>query len=210
MSQLQDSSIRQSDPDSDLDSDSNSNSDLGSLDDQGNAQFEDEYIATEEQTNLEPKVPLSTSIVLDKLPQDRQSQLNHNPYLKSEQKSQSREGTKFRMETVLPKKTTEKNENQHSSASTTKSPEKVTIRFQPIGSTTAIHPKVFKISSMQSILTVNKFLSQKLKNNERQPLHLYIQNSFLPSPDERVGDLYALFATNHELIISYCNTIAFG
>ena len=85
---------------------------------------------------------------------------------------------------------------------------KITIRFVPIGSTPAIQPRVFKISSTQTISTLNKFLCKKLKH--KGILHLYIQNSFMPLPDEQIGALYSLFKTNNELIISYCNTIAFG
>lgn len=85
---------------------------------------------------------------------------------------------------------------------------KITIRFVPIGSTPSIQPRVFKISSTQTISTLNKFLCKKLKH--KGILHLYIQNSFMPLPDEKIGALYGLFKTNNELIISYCNTIAFG
>lgn len=86
--------------------------------------------------------------------------------------------------------------------------EKITIRFQPIGLTPAINPRVFKIASNQSIATLGKFLKRKLRNNGG--LHLYVQNSFLPNPDEVLGDLYDLFKTGNELIISYCYDVAFG
>ncbi|CAI5757156.1 unnamed protein product [Candida verbasci] len=85
---------------------------------------------------------------------------------------------------------------------------KITIRFQPIGSAKSIEPRVFKISSNQTISTLNKFLTKKLKSKEL--LRLYVQNSFQPLPDEKIGDLYNLFKTNNELIVTYCNTVAFG
>ncbi|KAL6450884.1 ATG12 Ubiquitin-like protein ATG12 [Candida maltosa Xu316] len=126
-----------------------------------------------ENEQLPTKVPLSTSIILEKkLSQDQQQQMfRHTPNQKEEDS-------------------------------------KIMIRFVPIGSTPSIHPRVFKISSSQTISTLNKFLSKKLKHKEL--LHLYIQSSFSPLPDERIGTLYELFKTNNELIISYCNTIAFG
>ncbi|EER33242.1 hypothetical protein CTRG_03667 [Candida tropicalis MYA-3404] len=117
------------------------------------------------------KIPLSTSIILEKkLPSQQQQQEILNP--------QTIESSK------------------------------ITIRFVPIGSTPSIQPRVFKISSTQTISTLNKFLCKKLKH--KGILHLYIQNSFMPLPDEKIGALYGLFKTNNELIISYCNTIAFG
>lgn len=120
---------------------------------------------------IETRVPLSTSIVLEKLPSQDQLQL---------------------------KKIIHEQETF-----------KITIRFQPIGSTPAITPKVYKISSNQTISTINKFLTKRLKIKTKL-IYLYIQNSFQPNPDERLGDLYELFKTNNELIINYCHTIAFG
>ncbi|RCK63097.1 Ubiquitin-like protein ATG12 [Candida viswanathii] len=117
------------------------------------------------------KIPLSTSIILEKkIPLEQQEKVLNPP------------------------------------PTTTDS--KIMIRFVPIGSTPSIQPRVFKISSGQTISTLNKFLCKKLRH--KGILHLYIQNSFMPLPDEQIGSLYALFKTNNELIISYCNTIAFG
>ncbi|CUM55420.1 Ubiquitin-like protein ATG12 [Debaryomyces fabryi] len=130
--------------------------------------LEDKVIEDEK---IETKIPLSTSIVLEKLPDQKQLQLSKITH----------ESNIF----------------------------KVTIRFQPIGSTPSINPRVFKISSNQSISTISKFLIKKLKIKSNL-IYLYIQNSFQPNPDEKLGDLYNLFKTNNELIINYCYSIAFG
>lgn len=86
--------------------------------------------------------------------------------------------------------------------------DKITIRFQPIGSTPAITPRVFKISGNQTISTLNKFLGKRLKYDRL--IQLYIQSSFLPNPDEVLKDIYDIFRTNNELIVSYCYEVAFG
>lgn len=124
-----------------------------------------------EEENVETKVPLSTSLILNKLPSQKQLQLS-----------------KITNETSIYK---------------------VTIRFQPIGSTPSISPRVYKISSNQTISTINKFLIKRLKIKNNL-IYLYIQNSFQPNPDEKLGDLFNLFKINNELILSYCHSIAFG
>ena len=86
--------------------------------------------------------------------------------------------------------------------------DKITIRFQPIGSTPAITPRVYKISGNQTISTLNKFLGKRLKYDRL--IQLYIQSSFLPNPDEVLKDIYDIFRTNNELIVSYCYEVAFG
>lgn len=86
---------------------------------------------------------------------------------------------------------------------------KVTIRFQPIGSTPIITPRVFKVSSNNTISTLKRFLIKRLKVKNNL-IYIYIQNSFQPLPDETVGDLYNMFRVGSELILSYCHTVAFG
>ncbi|KAH3678372.1 hypothetical protein WICMUC_001389 [Wickerhamomyces mucosus] len=89
--------------------------------------------------------------------------------------------------------------------------EKITIRCQPIGSAPELHPTVFRISYSQPFSTLIKFILKKLKKKLDQGIvHCYINNSFAPSPDETIGDLHRNFATNNELVVSYCNVNAFG
>ncbi|KAG5420626.1 ATG12 [Candida metapsilosis] len=136
--------------------------------------------------NLEPRIPLSTSIVLERLPVEQQEQVDRT--LEGQQQKH------YSTTEALQKPVAQ-------------DPVKISIRFIPIGSTVEIKPKVFKISSTQTIATLNKFLCKKLKQSH---LCLYIQSSFSPAPEEKIGDLYNLFKTKDELIVSYCNSVAFG
>lgn len=85
--------------------------------------------------------------------------------------------------------------------------DKITIRFKPIGSTSPINPPIFKISPDQTISMILKFLCKRLKVKF---IYIYILNSFQPNPDEILGELFKTFQVNDELIINYCNTMAFG
>ncbi|OWB80341.1 hypothetical protein B5S32_g4609 [[Candida] boidinii] len=108
---------------------------------------------------------------------------------------------------------------------------KIKIRFQSIGSIKQLNPNLFKISKNQKFLTIIKFLEKKLSindninndndnnmtNNNKQLntftngfIFCYIKNSISPSPDENLSNLFDSFNTNGELIINYCNKIAFG
>ncbi|KAI5954598.1 ATG12 [Candida jiufengensis] len=171
--------IKQSDSDSDDDED-----DLSSTESLTDVNSGQQPLQIEDVSTPENKIPLSTSIILDKLPQKDQDKLHE----KSD--TTTKEPIKKNLDKEEPSQ-----------------PTKINIRFQSIGSTTQIEPKVFKISSTQTISTIQKFLCKKLKTKN---LHLYLQNSFAPNPDEKINELYNLFKTNNELIISYCNTIAFG
>lgn len=86
---------------------------------------------------------------------------------------------------------------------------KITIRLVPIGSTRAITPKVLQVSSDQTVAVLMRFIAKKLRIST-DSVYMYIHNTFQPTPDERLGDLYDQFRTNQELIFNYCNTVAFG
>lgn len=84
---------------------------------------------------------------------------------------------------------------------------KISIRFQPIGSAPALNPLSFKVSGTQTIGSILKFLMRRLR---LKTVHIYVLSSFQPTPDEKLGDLYGMYKTNGELILSYCETVAFG
>ncbi|KAI5948658.1 ATG12 [Candida theae] len=176
------SHIRHSEPENEDDSSSLSSSSSS------NSSLPVKVDATEdiEGQKLEPRIPLSTSIILNKLPVERQEQL--------ERTLEERERKPPLKADIAAKPVADE-------------PLRISIRFQPIGSTTAINPKVFKISSTQTVATLSKFLCKRLKQTH---LCLYIQNSFSPAPEENIGDLYSSFKTKDELIVSYCNSVAFG
>lgn len=88
-----------------------------------------------------------------------------------------------------------------------KSQVKVKIRLQPIGAIPQIQPRVCQISAHQQFLALTRFLCKRLK---RKHIHCYINNAFAPSLDQNIGDLWTQFKVNDELIVSYCETVAFG
>ncbi len=85
---------------------------------------------------------------------------------------------------------------------------KVQIRFKSIGSIGQLRPAVFKISRSSRFLSILRFLTRRLKLKN---VYCYLENSIVPSPDDSIGNLYDLFKSgDSELIVSYCNIVAFG
>ncbi|PSK78659.1 hypothetical protein CJJ07_001430 [Candidozyma auris] len=107
---------------------------------------------------------------------------------------------------VLPKINREVNVDPLSGLANKRN-EKITLRFHPIGSTPAIAPKTFKISGFQSVAVVSSYLMKRLR---LKSVHLYVSNTFQPTPDEKLGDLHEIFQSNGELVLGYCETVAFG
>lgn len=111
-----------------------------------------------------------------------------------------------------PEKDTERQSEERSGPLSTVSdapghPEKVTIRLRAIGSAAPLSPATFQVGASQSIGTITQYLMRRLRV---QSVHVYVLNSFQPTPDETVGDLHSVFQTAGVLNLGYCETVAFG
>lgn len=109
--------------------------------------------------------------------------------------------------TVYGNGSTPSNEKELEGIATTKRLEKVAVRLQPIGSTPLLKPQILQVSRSQNIGSITKFLMRRLRLTTA---HVYVLSSFQPTPDECIGTLHDLFKTNEELILSYCEQIAYG
>lgn len=84
---------------------------------------------------------------------------------------------------------------------------KCLIKFQAIGNVPPIRPAVCRISASQPFAVITGFLRRRLHVDS---VYCYLNNSFAPSPDQLVGQLFDEFHTKDELIVSYCGSVAFG
>lgn len=97
---------------------------------------------------------------------------------------------------------------------------KVTIKVRPIGSTPPLKQSVYKISASQPFHVLVRFIAKQLNKTKGRPavqgqgpgesLFCYVNTSFSPALDEPLGNLYANFAVDGNLQVSYCYTVAFG
>jgi ubiquitin-like protein ATG12 len=88
--------------------------------------------------------------------------------------------------------------------------EKITVRFKAIGSAPILKQQVYRISSDQKFSVLVKFLRKQLKYKASDSLFCYINSSFSPALDELIDNLFQTFAIDDQLMVSYCNTVAFG
>lgn len=140
---------------------------------------------------IKSKIPISASITLTKIP--------------------------LSTTTILSKLQNETQPNQSHTETDSQSPststERITIRCNPIGSTPALHPTIFRISYSQPFSTLIKFITkklQKLKKEGVKCVFCYVNGSFAPIPDVSCGELYRAYGIRGELVVSYCEVVAFG
>ncbi|KAI7861791.1 ubiquitin-like protein Atg12 [Spinellus fusiger] len=92
-----------------------------------------------------------------------------------------------------------------------KNTSKVVVRFRAIGNAPILKQNFYKITASNKFQTVIQFLRKELKYQQgSDPLFLYINSAFSPSPDATVATLHKCFQTEGHLIINYCTTAAWG
>ncbi|KAL0479491.1 autophagy-related protein ATG12 [Acrasis kona] len=109
------------------------------------------------------------------------------------------------MQQEEPNNTTEEPADDSSSKQ-----DKVVILFKAVGSTPLLKKTKAKINTNSPFREVIGFIRKQLKMKNDQSLFLYCNQAFCPNPDELVGDLYKTFGSDKMLVISYCNTAAWG
>ncbi|KZF21105.1 APG12-domain-containing protein [Xylona heveae TC161] len=88
--------------------------------------------------------------------------------------------------------------------------EKVTVRFQAVGSAPILRKKVYTIKAKSPFAAVVNFLRKRPEIKGNDSVFLYVNSVFAPSLDEEVGNLYRCFKRDDQLIIAYSTTPAFG
>lgn len=68
--------------------------------------------------------------------------------------------------------------------------EKVAVRFTPVGAAPALKRDVVKVTSTHKFETIVAHVRKALKVRDTESVFLYINNTFAPSLDEVVGNLW--------------------
>ena len=103
-----------------------------------------------------------------------------------------------------------------------KKSEKIKVHLVAVGSAPILKKSKFLMNANDQFGVANTFLRKILKLQQStttttssappssSSLFLYINAAFVPSPDERIGDLYDCFGIRGELVIHYSLQEAWG
>jgi len=87
---------------------------------------------------------------------------------------------------------------------------KVIILFKSTGNAPALKQTKFKLGIENSASVVISFLRKQLKLAAADPLFIFVNSTFQPSPDDVVSELFKCFHQNGKLVINYATTQAWG
>jgi ubiquitin-like protein ATG12 len=71
-------------------------------------------------------------------------------------------------------------------------PEKIVVRFKPVGAAPALRHEKSKVGTEQRFETVVGYLRRVLKVKDTDSVFLYVNSAFAPALDEVVGNLWTV------------------
>nr|CAH7733131.1 unnamed protein product [Callosobruchus chinensis] len=88
--------------------------------------------------------------------------------------------------------------------------QKVDILLKPTGNAPIMKKKKWTVDSDKKIGWIIEFVKKYLKLEANEKLFLYVNQTFAPSPDQIVKNLYDCYSTEGKLVLHYCKTQAWG
>ncbi|CAG9765456.1 unnamed protein product [Ceutorhynchus assimilis] len=88
--------------------------------------------------------------------------------------------------------------------------QKVDILLKPTGNAPIMKKKKWTVDSDKPIGWIIEFMKKYLKIESQEKLFLYVNQTFAPSPDQTVRNLYDCYSTEGKLVLHYCKTHAWG
>ncbi|XP_066146616.1 autophagy protein 12-like isoform X1 [Euwallacea fornicatus] len=88
--------------------------------------------------------------------------------------------------------------------------QKVDILLKPTGNAPIMKTKKWTVDSDKPIGWIIEFVKKYLKLDSSEKLFIYVNQTFAPSPDQTVRNLYNCYCTEGKLVLHYCTTQAWG
>ncbi|CAD7083268.1 unnamed protein product [Hermetia illucens] len=87
---------------------------------------------------------------------------------------------------------------------------KVDILLNATGNVPIMKKRRWAVDQEKPISWIMKFVHKYLKLDPEEKLFLYVNQTFAPSPDQIVKNLYECHGTNGKLVLYYCKSQAWG
>ncbi|CAB3248279.1 unnamed protein product [Arctia plantaginis] len=87
---------------------------------------------------------------------------------------------------------------------------KIDILLKATGNAPIMKKKKWAVDAEKPIGWIMEFVKKYLKLEPDEKLFLYVNQTFAPSPDQIVKNLYECFGTDGKLVLHYCKSQAWG
>ncbi|KAK5643536.1 hypothetical protein RI129_007381 [Pyrocoelia pectoralis] len=88
--------------------------------------------------------------------------------------------------------------------------QKIDILLKPTGNAPIMKRRKWAVDAEKPLGWIVEFVKKYLKLEPHERVFLYVNQTFAPSPDQIVKNLYDCYNTDGKLILHYCKTQAWG
>ncbi|KAK4886326.1 hypothetical protein RN001_002597 [Aquatica leii] len=88
--------------------------------------------------------------------------------------------------------------------------QKVDILLKPTGNAPIMKRRRWAVDADKQLGWIIEFVKKYLKLESHERVFLYVNQTFAPSPDQVIKNLYDCYNTDGRLILHYCKTQAWG
>ncbi|KAJ3658172.1 hypothetical protein Zmor_009929 [Zophobas morio] len=88
--------------------------------------------------------------------------------------------------------------------------QKIDILLKPTGNAPIMKKKKWTVDGDKPISWIAEFMKRYMKLEPQEKLFLYVNQTFAPSPDQVMKNLYDCYSTEGKLVLHYCKTPAWG
>ncbi|KAI8503217.1 Ubiquitin-like protein [Branchiostoma belcheri] len=93
---------------------------------------------------------------------------------------------------------------------TTDQRKKIDVLLKGAGDAPIMKKKKWAVDPTKKVSWIIEFIRKYIKCEPHESLFLYVNQSFAPSPDQEMQNLYECFGSDGKLILHYCKTQAWG
>lgn len=140
------------------------------------------------------------------LPDDNQKQLsiNSDPVdTKVEPLNKDKEETK-------PKDNSKLSEPAKSPEASVEKKSKIDVLLKAAGDAPIMKKKKWAVDANKPVAYLIEFIRKYIKCDPSESLFIYVNQTFAPSPDQVLSNLFECFGTDGKLVLHYCKSQAWG
>ncbi|XP_046854982.1 autophagy protein 12-like isoform X2 [Xenia sp. Carnegie-2017] len=87
---------------------------------------------------------------------------------------------------------------------------KIDVLLKAAGDAPIMKKKKWAVSGNKTVAFVVEFIRKRIKCSPAESLFLYVNQCFVPYPDQLIQNLYECFGADGKLVLYYCKTQAWG
>lgn len=87
---------------------------------------------------------------------------------------------------------------------------KIDVLLKAAGDAPIMKKKKWAVDANKPVAYLSEFIRKYIKCEPSESLFLYVNQTFVPAPDQVISNLFECFGTDGKLVLHYCKSQAWG